>query len=344
VQDSLSATDNRSVGVAIWGAGWVASGHLSAFLAHPHAEVVAIGSRREGPCRALLASHGLDIPVYTNYDRLLDDSRVDAVVICTPNQLHADETIRAARAGKHILIEKPVALNLEELRAAQAAVRAAGVTTVAGFVVRWTPLIESLKQIVAQGDLGEIYLANAAYWSWRSARPQFQKSRATAVSPWLVGGCHAIDAIRYVSGLEVTEVSGFASPAGPAYGYDYDCVQAAAVQWSNGATGTFTTAIVGHTPYQFDLDLLGSKGTARNKKLYLDRLPGDAEFFELPVTGQDSSDVIHHTFGGEIDHFVRCVRTGERSHIDLDDAARTHEIAFAIEQSVREHRSVRLPL
>ena len=54
--------------------------------------------------------------------------------------------------------------------------------------------------------------------------------------------------------------------------------------------------------------------------------------------------MIHHTFGGEIDHFMRCVLTGERSHIDLEDGVRTHEIALAIEQSVRERRSVTLPL
>ena len=338
------AADGRKVGVAIWGAGWVASGHLKAFLAHPDAEIVAVGSRREESCRQLLAPFGLSVPIFTDYDRLLDHPAVDAVILCTPNHLHADETIRAAKAGKHLLIEKPVALTLEDLHAARDAVKQAGIVTVAGFVVRWTPLIISLKQLREQGDFGEIFMANAAYWSWRSARPEFQKHTETAVGPWLVGGCHAIDAIRYVTGLEVTEVAGFAAPVGPEYGYDYPCAQVAAVQWSNGATGTFTTTLVGHTPYQFDLDIVGTKGTARNKKLYLDRLPGDSEFFELPVQGQDSSDVIHHTFGGEIDHFVRCVLTGERSHIDLEDAVRTHEIALAIEQSVRERRSVTLPL
>ncbi len=332
------------IGVAIWGAGWVAGGHLEAFVANPHCEVVAIGSRREESCRALMAAHALETAVYTDLDRLLEDPRVDAVVLCTPNQLHADETVKVARTGRHILIEKPVALDLEELRMAQEAVRAANVITVAGFVVRWTPLIQSLKQIVDQGDLGPLLMANAAYWSYRPNRPEFQRSRATAVSPWLVGGCHAVDAIRYVSGLQVAEVCAFAAPVGAEYGYEYDPVQVAAARWSSDAIGTFTTAIVGHTPYQFDLDLLGSKGTARNKRLYLDRLPGEAAFFALPVQGQDSADVIHHTFGGEIDHFVDCIRTGRRSHIDLDEAAIDHEICFAIEQSLREHRPVSLPL
>ena len=333
-----------SIGVAIWGAGWVASGHIKAFVANPDCDVVAVGSRREESCRALLAPYQLDAAVYTDLERLLDDPRVDAVAICTPNQLHASETVIAARAGKHILVEKPVALTLEELRTAQEAVRAAKVTTVAGFVVRWTPLIQSLKQIVAQGDLGRVFMASAAYWSYRPNRPDFQRAGATAGSPWLVGGCHAIDAIRYVSGLEVAEVFAFAAPVGSEYGYDYECAQVAAVRWSNGATGTFTTTIVGHTPYQFDLDLVGTRGTARNKRLYLDRLPSAAEFFELPVAGQDSSDVVQHAFGGEIDHFVACIKTGQRSHIDLDEAAIDHEICFAIDRSVRARRPVSLPL
>ena len=336
--------DRSRVGIAIWGAGWVAGGHIKALVANPDCDVVAVGSRREESCRALLAPYRFDAAVYTDLDRLLADPRVDAVVICTPNQLHAAETVAVARAGKHILIEKPVALSLEELRAAQEAVHAAGVTTVAGFVVRWTPLIVSLKQIVAQGDFGQLFMANAAYWSYRPNRPDFQRARATAGSPWLVGGCHAIDALRYVSGLEVVEVCAFAAPVGPEYGYDYQCAQAAAVRWSNGATGTFTTTIVGHTPYQFDLDLVGTRGTARDNRLYLDRLPGEADFFELPVAGQDSSDVVQHAFGGEIDHFVDCIKTGRRSHIDLDEAAIDHEICFAIDQSVRDRRPISLPL
>ncbi len=333
-----------AIGVAIWGAGWVASGHIKAFVANPGCRVVAVGSLREESCRALLAPYSLDAAIYTDFERLLDDPGVDAVAICTPNQLHAAETVKAAGAGKHLLIEKPVALSLEELRAAQEAVRASGVTTVAGFVVRWTPLIQSLKQIVAQDDLGRLFMANAAYWSYRANRPDFQRARATAGSPWLVGGAHAIDAIRYVSGLEVAEVSAFAAPVGAEYGYEYDCAHAATVRWNNGAVGTFTTTIVGHTPYQFDLDLVGTRGAARNKRLYLDRLPSEAEFFELPVAGQDSSDVVQHAFGGEIDHFIDCIRTGRRSHVDLDEAAIDHEICFALDQSARDHRPVSLPL
>ena len=98
------------IGVAIQGAGNVSTEHLRAYINNPHTEVVAIGSRTlEGAARKRdqMGLSANDCTLYDSLADLLANPRVDALSICTPSELHAAETIQAAEAGKHVLIEKP---------------------------------------------------------------------------------------------------------------------------------------------------------------------------------------------------------------------------------------------
>src|SRR3954452_5022728 len=139
---------NGLVGVAVQGAGTVSTEHLRAYLKSPHCRVVAIGSRTKDGAVANARQDGLDpheIGIYDTVEDLLAHPGLDALSICTPHARHARETISAARAGKHDLIEKPVATNLKDVRMMDAAVTKAGVRTVAGFVLRWNPLTLAAK-------------------------------------------------------------------------------------------------------------------------------------------------------------------------------------------------------
>ncbi|MGH2368320.1 MAG: Gfo/Idh/MocA family protein, partial [Chloroflexota bacterium] len=147
------------LGVAVHGAGWVSGEHIKAFARHPHCEVRVVSSRRESSARARLQEAGVDAEVDTDYGRVLQRPDVDVVAVCTPSDLHPAETIAAAAAGKHVLIEKPVALNVEDLRRMQAAVQRAGVKTVVSFVLRWNPLLETVKALIDDGALGDLFLA-----------------------------------------------------------------------------------------------------------------------------------------------------------------------------------------
>src|SRR4051812_13957999 len=102
----------EQIGVAIQGAGTVATEHLKAYLNNPHCRVVAIGSRTRAGAEAKARQLGLDpstIGLYEHLDDLLAHPGLDALSICTPHARHAQETIAAAKAGKHVLIEKPAA-------------------------------------------------------------------------------------------------------------------------------------------------------------------------------------------------------------------------------------------
>jgi predicted dehydrogenase len=108
---------NDVIGIAVQGAGNVSTGHLNAYLRNPRCRVLAIGSRTKEGAAKKAREVGLDpaqVGLYDAVEELLAHPGVDALSICTPHSRHAKDTIAAAHAGKHCLIEKPVAMNLEE--------------------------------------------------------------------------------------------------------------------------------------------------------------------------------------------------------------------------------------
>ena len=154
----------RKLGVAIQGAGWVAGEHIKAYARNSHTEVVAVCSRTEEGARRKLEETATACPIYGDYAAMLADPAVDIVSICTPNHLHAAEAIQAAHAGKHLLLEKPIALTLDDLRALRQAVREAGVKSVVSFVLRWNPLFETIKAQLADDAVGRVFYAEVDYF------------------------------------------------------------------------------------------------------------------------------------------------------------------------------------
>lgn len=138
---------------------------MRAYLRNPQTEVVAISSRKEESARSLAERFRLEPTIYTKYEQVLEDERVDIVSLCTPHHLHAAETIAAAKARKHILIGKPVALNLEDLKAMRNAVREAKVKTVVSFALRWNPLFDCIKALLAEGVIGRVLSIRATMLS-----------------------------------------------------------------------------------------------------------------------------------------------------------------------------------
>ena len=358
----------RKLGALIHGAGWVSTQHIQAYLHNPHTEVVAISSRKPESARRRAAEAGLNVACYDDYDRALAHDGVDIVSVCTPQHMHAAHVIAAARAGKHIVIEKPVAMSLDELRAMREAIDQAGVRTVVSFVLRWNPLFRTLKALIADDAIGEVFCVETAYqhycgpwWSgWDDAR-----RKDTGLSAFLVGGCHAIDALRWFAGrgeydaATPTEVFAYAGGRrkGATRQYDhttnrwseappmeYDGLEIALVRFDNGVLGKVAVNFECIQPYTFPLEVFGDKGTIRNNRLWSHKYVGQKDWVDIPSVLPDSADVHHHPFQEEIDHFVDCILAGRESHCNFADAIRTHEVVFAAQQCYQTGRPVRLPL
>ena len=110
---SATKSAHSQLGIAIQGAGTVSSGHLRAYLRNPNCRVVAIGSRTKAGAEAKAREVGIDpstIALYDNVDALVADPNVDALSICTPHSRHSADAISAANAGKHFIVEKPIAM------------------------------------------------------------------------------------------------------------------------------------------------------------------------------------------------------------------------------------------
>ena len=130
----------------------------------PHARVVAISSRRLESCQRRAEEAGLqNVAFYTDYEKALAHEGVDIVSICTPQQLHPENTIAAAEAGKHIVIEKAIANTPKDMSAMPDAVDKAGVKTVVSFVLRWNPLFTTIKTRIADDAIGDGYYTEADY-------------------------------------------------------------------------------------------------------------------------------------------------------------------------------------
>ena len=190
----------KKLGVLVHGAGWVSTQHISAYKNNPDTEVVAISSRKLASAKARAEEAELEgVGFYSNYQRALQHEGVDIVCVCTPQRYHCQNTVDAAKAGKHIVIEKPVANSIDEMKTMRRAIRRAKVKTIVSFVLRWNPLFETVKSMVADNAVGDVFYVETDYQhdiaSWWTGWDEARKKR-TGVSAMLTGGCHAIDSLR----------------------------------------------------------------------------------------------------------------------------------------------------
>jgi predicted dehydrogenase len=327
---------NGRLGVAIHGAGWVAGAHTASWLKNPHVEVVSISDLHVERARALAERHRLDCALRDDYDAVLGDERVDVVDVCGPSYVHAEQGIAAARAGKHVLVEKPMALSTDENRALRDAVAEAGVKSLASFVLRWNPAVETIKSLVAGGAIGELFYLEMDYWHGLGPAHHawdLHSRKKTGGSAMLLGGCHAVDALRWLAGDEVVEVSAFSNNQKGLFEYDANVV--AVMKFRSGILGKTAALFDCQMPYQFNMDLAGTEGTIRDNRVWSKKLfPGQTSWTTFPSILPDSGDVHHHPFDAEIDHFVDCIRDDRESHCNVADAYRTHALCLAIDRSI----------
>ena len=339
----------EKLGVGVIGTGWVAGEYLRAFKSNPHTELRGLVSRDRARAEAKAAE--FQLPHCRAYDRpeeMLQDPSVRIVAICTPHHLHVNQAVAAAQAGKHLVIEKPVALDVRGLRKIQAAVRAAKVKTVVSFVLRWNPMFDMVKTFLADGLLGKLFLAEVDYFHgigpWYG-QYEWNIKQEMGGSDLLTAGCHAVDGLRWFVGARPVEVFAYANvSASNPLRYEYAPNSITTIKFADGAIGKVSCSIECVQPYIFDVALFGDQGTVRNNQIFSKHWPGQKGWATFPTITPDSGDVTHHPFKDEVNHFVDCILNDRESHTNLEDAAITHEICFASQISARERRPVALPL
>ena len=210
------------------------------------AEIVAAYSRDQARAEAFASKHGAR-EAYTSVEALLADSRVDAVFVASPNHLHAQHTKLATEAGKHVLVEKPMATSVDEFLDMINACNANVVKLAVGFQLRYHPGHLEARRLVAEGVLGQIALAQAQLGS--GIRGEVARQPRTGLSGWwedpaMVGnsmamigsGVHGVDDLEFILGQTVVEIAALTD--GQAADAPLENLAVMSLRFSGGAIGT----------------------------------------------------------------------------------------------------------
>ena len=202
----------KKYNVGIIGYGWVAGAHIAAINATTQAQVTSVFSSRKLDAAEVSAQHGGTIKCYTNLDEMLADPELHAVSICSYPYDHARQAIAAAKAGKHLIIEKPLALSWKDCVAIERAVKSAGVKTCVCFECRYSSQFLATKALLDRGLLGKIHYGEVDYYHgigpWYG-QFRWNTRKDAGGSSLLTAGCHALDALLLCMGGEVAEVTSY---------------------------------------------------------------------------------------------------------------------------------------
>lgn len=332
----------RRIGVGMRGTGQVAVEHVRAFDSNPHTYIAAVCGRSEESANVFVTRYAPGAKVYRHYQEMLNDPQIEIVSECMPNYLHAPEAILALQAGKHVLLEKPAGITSEEVDTLFDAARQAKGKTIVSFLMRWNPLVVCIHSLLKRQAIGNVFYTGADYW--HGIKPSFAsynwiRKKEYAGGAMITGGCHAADLARFLSG-EIAEVCAFSTRERD--DFDYETTFSAAVKYQNGSVGRLSAILDGIAfPYQFNIDLLGSKGAIRNERLYAKELfPGQDDWMRIEAQGPDSGSVAHHPFKAEIDELVEAILTNAPVKSDIPDACRSMDVALAVTESARTGKPV----
>lgn len=190
----------EKIKVGIIGVGGISESHISAYLSNPKVELYAFCDINRKRLEEMGKKYGIT-RLYDNKEEMLALKEIDAVSVCTWNSEHAPCTIAALNAGKHVLCEKPMAMNAEEAKEMKAAAEKNGKLLMVGFVRRYGNDCELVKKFIDKGDLGEVYYTKACYLR-RNGNPGgwFGEKARSGGGPLIDLGVHVIDFVRYVCG------------------------------------------------------------------------------------------------------------------------------------------------
>ncbi len=333
--------------VGIIGYSWVAGAHIEAINKTSYAQVTAICSSRSLNSAEISAKHGGTITCYTDLAQMLADPDLHIVSICSYPADHAKQAIMAARAGKHLIIEKPLALNWDDCLAIKEAVDAAGVKTCVCFECRFSSQLITIKALIDQGLLGKIHYAEVDYYHgigpWYG-QFRWNVKKDAAGSSLLSAGCHALDALLLIMGNEVDTVSSFAtSSANKDFApYEYPTTSVSILKFKDGRLGKVASVIDCMQPYYFHIHLVGSEGSLLDNKFHSTRLGNlnKNKWSELSMKMLDSGDVTDHPYQSQFEAFFQAiVDDNEMPLTSLADALYTHEVLFKADRSAEQHET-----
>ncbi len=340
----------RDLNVGVVGLGWVAGAHIETFKSVAGANVTAVCSRRELKESELAKQFGVPLRTYTSYEEMLADPSVDVVDICTPHPQHAKQAIVAARAGKHLIIEKPICLTYDEAREVRKAIHKAGVSACVCFEARYSQHFRLVHSCIEQGLLGDLHFGEVDYY--HGIGPWYKQyawniKKDFGGSSLLTAGCHALDGLLYFMNAAVEEVVTYSGRSRNSIfqPYEYDTATVTILKFEGGKIGKVASVIDCLQPYYFHIHLVGSAGSLLDNRIYSEKMKGMTKkrWSILETSLIDPGDVSDHPYQPQFQAFIDSLNKKEPMPLtDFDTAFESHRVVFAADLSAREKRSVKL--
>jgi UDP-N-acetyl-2-amino-2-deoxyglucuronate dehydrogenase len=330
--------------VGIVGYGWAATAHIDAINATRQGRVAAVCSSRPLDAAALAARHGGPLRVYGRLEDMLADPALDVVDVTSLPSLHRDHAVAAARAGKHVILEKPMANSREEVREIVAAAAEHGVRGCVCFELRFSNQMEATRALLREGLLGRLHYGEVDYYHgigpWYG-QFRWNTGRADGGSALLTAGCHALDALVMLmnagGGNPVESVSSLStrSSSDVFRPYEYDTSSVTIVRFADGSVGKTAAIVDCLQPYYLHTHLVGSEGSLLDDRFHSQRLHADkSAWSRLSMKLCDSGDVSDHPYQSQFQAFFDALDRGEEMPLTgFAEAARTFDVIFAADES-----------
>jgi len=325
--------------IGIIGAGSYGAQHAAAIAELPEVRLVAACRTNRAALDEFVAQFGGR--GYLDHRDLLADPDVEAVVIATPHHLHTGIAVEAARAGKHILLEKPMAPTLEECDRIIATAAESGVTLMVGHQNHFVPAYRQAKAILESGEMGEVVLGVSTmskYW-FEPNRREWHLNRATGGGMWMTAGIHCLDRLTWLIGSPVQQVSAQLSTR--FHDQQADDAGLIFLRYADGAAGTVVSVGYATGAPKHLTELTCTRGM-----LTIDYVGGitigrDEEWRPLPGSG--STTWMHEGLVNEWRAFLQAVEEGSEPAVSGQYARHIMAVVFAAEESSARRCEVNVP-
>ena len=340
--------------VAVLGTGFIAHIHLESYHRFVHdAEVVAVYGRNAGNAEAFARQYG--IPAwYDDLDKLLEETDAEVVDICVPNYLHHEACMKSAARGKHIIIEKPLAMTLDEADEMIAVCKEKNLKLMYAEELCFAPKYERVRALVNAGALGDVYMMKQMEKHSGPHSAWFYKKETAGGGVMMDMGCHALEWFRWMTGNAKVKTV-FADMKTVLHKDITDCDDNSIVivEFENGVVGMAEDSWARHGGMDDRIEVYGTKGVS-----FADLFRGNAAL-TYSLSGYDYAsekagdtrgwtftvfeEAFNQGYPQELAHFIKCVREDLTPLVTGEDGRVVLEMIYAAYESARTGAKVALP-
>ncbi len=324
---------------------------IPGLLQAPNAQLVAVMDVNRELAEHVRNKFDVDY-AYDRVEDILANDEIDAVYIATPVYLHKEQAIAAAKAKKHILIEKPLALNMSEAVEIERIVKEENVKLALGFMMRFHPLHQKMREIIAKGQIGDIVSCYSRFSCWFPDNQSWRQTQRLSGGGSLMDmGIHCLDLIQYITQSPIKSMMAYSGTK--SFHYEVEDSSSVNFELHNGAYGHVSSHFnIPDSAALGQIEIYGTQGSLIAKNtiqqdeagtLYLSNQQTQSQYNAM----QDASyryEEIHCSFGNmyarQIDAFQRSLLSGSAIDIPIQDALQIQRVVEAAYQSAHSGRRV----